>query len=333
MNMLLGDLRDQVKIGSRQVHENMIIFSLMSDSDSGVDFITLDDALNRHSLEITEISEGGSVPTLRLHNPSSKRILALDGEEVIGAKQNRVLNATILVPPYSKTAIPVSCVEQGRWSYKDRTFSSASNSMSANLRQLKARSVAENLRHGRFFESNQAEVWAGIDRQYERLAVNQSPTMAMSDLYESMKPESSKYLESFSPQKSQIGMIVMINMQIAGMELINSFDAFRSNFVKLVNSYVLDAVETTVPDQQKLQSSRNKASRFLKLLEEVSIERRPSVALGNDLRIDSRRLTGSGLEYEDKILQLSLFPAPERERTATVIPLRRASERRRQNRR
>ncbi|MFA6222001.1 MAG: hypothetical protein WC647_06770 [Desulfomonilaceae bacterium] len=39
------------------------------------------------------------------------------------------------------------------------------------------------------------------------------------------------------------------------------------------------------------------------------IEKRKSVSLGNDLRMESERLLGSGLEFEDQILQLSIFSA------------------------
>jgi hypothetical protein len=64
------------------------------------------------------VSEGGDVPTLRLTSAADRPVLLLDGEELIGAKQNRVLNTTVLVAAHSRLTIPVSCVEQGRWAYK-----------------------------------------------------------------------------------------------------------------------------------------------------------------------------------------------------------------------
>lgn len=67
------------------------------------------------SVTITELDETGSVPFLTVTNASRHPVLLVDGEELIGAKQNRVLNTSVLVARGSAVRIPVSCVEQGRW--------------------------------------------------------------------------------------------------------------------------------------------------------------------------------------------------------------------------
>ena len=64
----------------------------------------------------------GSVPELLAHNPLDASVLLYDGEELIGAKQNRILNVTVLVAAASETRIPVSCVEEGRWRARSRHF-------------------------------------------------------------------------------------------------------------------------------------------------------------------------------------------------------------------
>src|SRR5207244_13561288 len=66
-------------------------------------------------VQITEVSESGSVPVLRVHNALDVRAFLMDGQELVGAKQNRILNTDVLVPAKATLAIPVSCVEQGRW--------------------------------------------------------------------------------------------------------------------------------------------------------------------------------------------------------------------------
>ena len=59
--------------------------------------------------------KGGSVPDLLVENRGDVRVLFLEGEELIGAKQNRILNTSVLVAAHTKVKIPVSCVERGRW--------------------------------------------------------------------------------------------------------------------------------------------------------------------------------------------------------------------------
>src|SRR5690606_1658034 len=69
--------------------------------------------------EVTGVSEAGAVPHLRLLNRGAGQVFLLDGEELAGAKQNRILNLSLLVPGGTALDIPVSCVEQGRWSWRD----------------------------------------------------------------------------------------------------------------------------------------------------------------------------------------------------------------------
>jgi hypothetical protein len=232
----------------------------------------------------------------------------LDGEELVGAKQNRVLNVTILVAPHSELKIPVSCVEQGRWSYDSREFSSASRHMSADLRKKKSRSVHENLSSRSSFASNQGEVWEEIEVKFSRMAEPQSPTMALSDLYISKQTSVAEYQKSFSPQENQIGMAVFIDGALAGIEFLDKYDKFRLTHKKLVTSYIMDALETVNPDKEyKADASKEKVLDYLTVAANAVLELRPSVALGQDVRLDSDGLMGAGLEFEGQILQLSLF--------------------------
>jgi hypothetical protein len=100
--------------GTPTEYRNLTIFPLIDESGKEPDYLTLDEALAQKCAKITELSESGSVPELRFVNESDKRVLLLDGEELVGAKQNRILNLRILVPAGKTLVIPVSCVEAGR---------------------------------------------------------------------------------------------------------------------------------------------------------------------------------------------------------------------------
>jgi ARG and Rhodanese-Phosphatase-superfamily-associated Protein domain len=109
-------------------------------------------------------------------------VLLLDGEELIGAKQNRVLNTTVLIAAHSHLTIPVSCVEQGRWAYKSARFAVSNASLYASVRALKAEKVTAYLRATGKHTSDQFEIWKGVSFMAAAHEV-QSPTGAMSDFY------------------------------------------------------------------------------------------------------------------------------------------------------
>ena len=88
-------------------------------------YLTLKEALEKRLLIVKEVSAEASVPELKVINNADVPMLLLDGEELAGAKQNRVLNTSVLVKEKSELIIPVSCTEQGRWSYQTDEFSNS----------------------------------------------------------------------------------------------------------------------------------------------------------------------------------------------------------------
>jgi hypothetical protein len=64
----------------------------------------------RRRARVTDVSEAGSVPFLTVANRADRPLLLLDGEELIGAMQNRILNTTVLMDAHTEVTIPVSCV-------------------------------------------------------------------------------------------------------------------------------------------------------------------------------------------------------------------------------
>jgi len=298
MDKIITGFIKEIKVGAEQSHNNMTLYCLLAARESDVDFLTLDEALDEGALTITEMDEAGTVPELRVTNKSDRKILMLDGEELVGAKQNRVLNVTVLIAAQSETVIPVSCVEQGRWSYRSRKFGSARRAMSADLKKKKARSVRENLRTAGSFASAQGMVWHEIDAKFARMAAAPSPPGALSDLYESHEDLTKGYLKAFHPVDNQIGMVVFIDGEMAGVELLDKFETFRKNHSKLTQSYVMDALEgVPLKVEGKSKPSKRKATKILESAAKATVEKRNSVALGQDVRLEADDLMGAALEY------------------------------------
>ena len=176
---------------------------------------SLEEALADGSLNVTEVSAAGHVPELRVKNSGATPVLILDGEELVGAKQNRIVNVTVLVPPQSETVIPVSCIEAGRWAYSRPGFTAAGRVLNQKIRSRKAESVSKNLKKHRRRFSDQGAVWDGVSETLFSLGVR-SPTQSLSDSFESRTDAIGEFLEAFRLQPGQIGVICRIDGVLAG---------------------------------------------------------------------------------------------------------------------
>jgi hypothetical protein len=288
----------------KQEHANLLVYPLVYKNGNKLEYICLDDALSKKSVEITEINEGGSVPELYLSNNSEDRVLLLDGEELIGAKQNRILNTTILVEKNVKTKIPVSCVEAGRWGYTSQNFSSSNRMSPSSLKMSKSTSVSRSLSMsaGISYRSDQGEVWNEVDRISSSARVS-SPSSAMSDVYDKRSSEIEKYLTDIKVIDGQNGMVVLINGKVVGLEYVSNVAAFPKLFAKLVRGYAMDAIL----DVREVKSNGfEEASRqFIAKIGTGSEEVFKSVGLGNDHRLTSTEFVGSALIFEDEVVHLS----------------------------
>ena len=126
MEKTLREMMLNVEVTKSMQAGPLQVFGLRCTGHDSLNYFTLDEALEANSLDITEVSEGGSVPDLKVTNKADRFVLLLSGEQLIGAKQNRTVNASMMVPAHSELVAPVSCVERGRWGYKSRKFGSGS---------------------------------------------------------------------------------------------------------------------------------------------------------------------------------------------------------------
>ena len=303
INQYIGGL----KLGRKQSYKNLTAFALLSDYTANLNYLTLDEALAKDLIDVVELSQGGSVPELKVVNKSDRLVLVLDGEELVGARQNRIVNTTILIAGKTTTVIPVSCVEQGRWSYRSDKFSSEKRLMASTLRAHKAEQVKYSLKNTGNFRSNQGEIWNDISSKAFRMAA-ESPSMAMSEIYRKKAPSIQKYVENFDLTDSQVGAVFMINGQVAGMDCFGKPETFSKVFKKLVESYALDAIDSLREDGEKAPKvSRSDAGRFMEASAGCRVEAHQSVGLGTDCRLDADQSTGFALAHEKQVLHMSLF--------------------------
>lgn len=314
-----------IHLGEAQLFKNIILFPLHTPGNGSPPYVTLGDALMTNNLAVTEVSQAGSVPELLVVNKGDQAVLLLDGEELVGAKQNRVLNTSILLREKSETKIPVSCTEHGRWAYSSPQFAATDVIMEKNVRARKSRSVSQSLHSTSSYHSNQSEVWNGIHALHAK-AGTQSPTGAMSDAFKAYDENLKKCLETLIVVPKQQGLLVVINGEVAGFDMISRPGPYVKLHEKLVRSYVLDALIDPHPKEVGTAEAQAKAKDFLGEITRAKETKFQSVGYGWDFRFQAEGVAGSALVHEDHVIHAAFFrlnPAEDRAQMASLRQHRR----------
>jgi hypothetical protein len=296
-----------LSLGKPQRFRNLAVFPLVGPDRPATDYLTLDEALARRVARVTEVSESGTVPELRFDNEAPQPVLLVDGEELVGAKQNRVLNLTILVGAGKSVRIPVSCVEQGRWSYRSREFAGSGRNLFASARAKKMDSVSHTLARAGSRRGDQAEVWSDIEAKFSALRAT-SASMAVGDLYEAKRGSIEDYVRAFKPEAQQRGAVFALDGRIVGLELFDAKATFAKLLAKLVGSHAVDALERPSETAPPAEAAVRK---FLDRIQAAAAERYAAIAEGEDLRLSEPGLAGGALALDERVVHLAAFEVPE----------------------
>lgn len=316
IDMVLENLR----VEEGRERENLLVYPLFRDGDGqggSLEYLLLEEALETGALKVSEVSNEGSVNTILVENLGEKPVLILDGEVLLGAKQNRIVNATILVQEMSKVDVPVSCVEQGRWRYETRDFDRPGAFGYSTLRRQKSQQVASNLEAGHFFAANQGAIWREINRKQERMRVR-TETDSLHDVYHRLEEDLHRLVRELEPMPGQSGIMVFINNSFACLDLFDGPVPLGKMWRKLLQSYAMEALEALQDwEAQKRKGETPRApdpAEITGALKGCAVKTYPSVGAGTDFRLRGTGLTGAGLALEDRVLHLSLFGSDEGDR-------------------
>jgi hypothetical protein len=293
----------EVRVGDPIRHEGLSVFPLFSPPDEAIDYLLSDEAIAAGSVTVEEVGEGGSVSTLLVSNDGDSRVLFLEGEELKGAKQNRVLNTSVLVPAHSKTPIPVSCVEQGRWQYRTKHFSSSGSHSSSKLRRHLKESVARSLKAGHGHTSDQGAVWAEVSRQMDAFELT-SDTAAMSDTFESHQDRLGEFRERLKYAEGASGLAVAVGPQVVAVDVFDRPSTCRKVWDRLLSGVVIDALEAGTSEKRAEAAD---VEGLLARLRAAAWEPSPAVGEGQEYRSDAVALAhASSLVVGDSVLHGSV---------------------------
>jgi hypothetical protein len=296
MDETLAQALQNLKISDPVSHGLLHMFPLQGDTHAEQDISLLEGALQAGTLHIEEPHEAGSVPELRVVNEGSLRVLILEGDKLIGAKQNRVVNSSVLVAAGSDLTLPVSCIERGRWSYRSRAFSPGTGSPHLALRRLETRSVHDSLRRGRGHRSDQGAVWKEVRRKARlHAAASRSRLSERLDAIEKLARD--------LPEGTS-GVVVAIGERLVLLEVLAGPRTFARVFRKLLSGYALESVGLDrpygTPDPPAVRS-------FIEAAAKAAHEEHQAVGVGRDVRFEEGGISGYALIGEEGVLHAAAF--------------------------
>lgn len=328
-------LLDALKLAPRQSHQALTLWPLIGApgkvihspswptpdaADRTQTYIALADAIEAGTLHISELSEHGSVPHVCADNSGDVAVLVLFGEELRGAKQNRIANASFLVGAHSRVVLDVSCVEAGRWARRSDAFAASGSVFSSASRRKMARRVADARADGRGFVANQSEVWEEVEVKL-RQSGTASATRAYADHLLARHLELSEGERVFQPVAGQLGFVAAIGEHIAGVEIVGRPEVFARNARALIGAYQVDAVDRdpggggrlrgwSAPrtPHRRIQTGRfDSPEAFLRAVARAPARVSASIGLGEDVRLRGHGIEGCAL-FAGGLVHLTAFP-------------------------
>ena len=306
-------------LGEPQVAGPLAVFPVFG-APARLDYRAFVQAVELGAL-VKELESAASVSRLLVDNPTDLPLLIYEGEEVLGAQQNRLVDASVLVPAGERLELQVSCVEQGRWDHRRHREAMHPSPQAADpsLRRRKRQAIEQR------GHADQGEVWATVAG---RLADHEvaSTSAAMSDLYDSRRGDLGELSGVVRHVDGQVGALACVAGVPVALDLASRSEVFAALLGPLAQGYALDAlgapeaVARTAPAADFLHSALTAARRG-----------RPTPGMGCAFSVGDSLLVGAGLEHKDELVQFSAFPAEGRGRVssqAAAIRIARPSRRR-----
>jgi len=283
-----------------RTHKNMLVFPIRwPGKQAPGKWETLDAALSAGRLKVLEKSQA-SVPEVVVENTGEKTVFLMSGEIIRGGKQTRVIRKDTLVEPKQQVAVPVFCVEQGRWA-GGKDFKRAANIAPA--------SIQNRINRG----AGQAEVWDRVRRTGEAVGA-ESPTQSLDEVLESAPArrkfgEVHKDLGKFSPPDT-VGLAVADARtgKVVGVELFGRRDLFEGLQEKLVEGYAADLVLTVSPWEEKKAKpvDADAVQAFITMALKGTSGYEDTPGSGRGLGLESGSIVGKGVALGEVAIHVSV---------------------------
>jgi len=288
----MKELFKDIEVADPVFLRNLMIHPITGSSGNGTDISSLEDILKNTSGEFGEF-EPPDINRISFFNNGDTPALMIDGEEIIGSLQNRIVADSTLVLAREKSEIPVICAEEERW--EDIGAFQTGYCSYPGIRALLSRRSKEK-------NGIQKKIWSEIER---KLTVTRtiSATSSMHDIYNNLEDEVMRYLEDFEGlSPDTIGFIGVAGKKILGCDMFLNHTTYSKFESKLLRSYALDAIE-----HRKTSGGNVDVPAFLDSIV-TSVDKKRLSRGTRHFSLRNKKVTGQGLSSDGRLMHLSVFP-------------------------
>jgi hypothetical protein len=301
-------------------HGGLTLYPIAAPKDFPLSHVaTLDEALKRKALVVTELEGSAQVNALLFENVSASPIFVMAGEILRGAKQDRTMQNDLLIPPKSgKLKVSVFCTEHGRWAENAKSVESAEQS------------VPNSVRRSAKVDKTQRRVWSSIEKNQDKLRAA-APTAAAKDVYEAphVKTDLKPFLDRLSGLPARhahvVGVVAAYGDRLVAVDVFGDDDLFARLYPKLLRSYVVDVLN----DKPNGAYSAKDAASLLAAARAGEWVHHGTEGMGAALALSQKRMHGSALLNAAMTIHADVFtgeaapPAREDWRAAPNVQQRR----------
>jgi len=274
-------------LGEPIVHANLAVYPVRSSVQAEVvDYLTLDEALKKGLIEVTEKDEA-EVNEVYVTSRADLPVYLMAGEVILGGKQDRVVAKDTIVPAHAKKhPVPVFCVEPHRWVGDSTAF--RDSNLQASLAVRRAAQATE----------SQERVWAEVARANAQAGVAPASGTYRAGAEESGGAKAArKYVDAIAPtlrgDQQAVGMVVAIDGKVVGADVYASQTLFRKLQGKLLAAHARDAVLGARPGRPAAAPPPAKeAERFLQEARQGTAVRQEVRGQAKMMQVQSRSTMG-----------------------------------------
>jgi len=293
-----------LRLGSAQTMGSLTVTPLLHPSADRRGDLLSHDALSAGVLDVLE-KDGGVVQELLARNKGDRPIVIVEGETLIGARQNRVIAHTVVVGPGTDVVVPVGCVEQGRWRFTSERFESGAAPTDWKLRRgIKTSVLRTRSSTGRTALDQQA-LWSHVAQEMDDAAVA-SETSDYHELIQRRNAAAEDMTSHLRTVDGQVGILVLADGQLVVLELAGSEETWRHLAGRALASLVPAASDPALR-RKRGGGRRQSPDEWLASISAARVVVRPATGLGADVEIVTASTVGSGVWLEGRPAHLSVF--------------------------